>query len=165
MFQNQFHLLHPKKTISPAIQERLNSLGEEALLHDDVPVGALLLYKGSIIGEGFNTVNRDSNISCHAEINAINEAVKRSDGNFKNLDRDKLVLYSTFEPCEMCKGTILNYNIRNVYFEQKKPLPKQMKMMLKSMYYNFTLGRINAPDLQKNLFLQHPGYKMENRNK
>lgn len=159
MFQNQFYRINTKEQISSVITERLSYLGKKALLHQDVLVGALLLYKDSIIGEGYNTVNRDSNISCHAEINAINEAVKKHGHNFKNLDRDKLVLYSTYEPCEMCKGTILNFNIRKVYFEQNKFISNRIKLLLKTIYYNISSQRMDAPNLQEDLFNQHPGYK------
>lgn len=159
MFQNQFYRLKFKKNIPLVLQEKLTSLGKEALLHRDVPVGALVLYNDTIIGTGFNTVNRDSNISSHAEINALNEAINKYGHQFHQLDRDKLVLYSTFEPCEMCKGAILNQNIKHVYFEQNKPITSQMKMMMKEMYYNLSIRRMDAPNLQENLFLQHPTYK------
>lgn len=159
LVQNQFYRLKPKHHISQSIKQKLNTLGSEALLSNDVPVAALVFYKDSIIGEGFNTVYRDSNISNHAEIRALNQVFKKNGNTFTGLNRDELVLYSTFEPCEMCKGALLHYGIKNIFFEQNKPASNQIKSLLKSSMYNFSIQRLDADSLQEKLFLRHPEYK------
>ncbi|MBK8340910.1 MAG: nucleoside deaminase [Flavobacteriales bacterium] len=85
----------------------LANLGKEAISSGDVPVAALLLYNDDVIGRGYNTVRRDGNAGGHAEVNAISDAF-RSLGweRFERLDRDRMVLLTTFEPCAMCKGLI-----------------------------------------------------------
>jgi len=112
LFHTRIFQLKPKATITELQDNEIIELASKALESKDVPVGAILLYSNSIIGSGYNTVRRDTNISGHAEINAINDAIKKIGmDQFKKLDRDKLILVSTFEPCEMCKGTILHYEI------------------------------------------------------
>lgn len=153
LFQTQSYNLKPKKSIPPIIKERLKSLGEKALLSYDFPISAIVLYNDSIVGEGFNTVFKDSIISGHAEILALNEVYKSYGWDkFRKLDRDKLTLYSTYEPCEMCKGTIIHYKIKNIYFEHNKSSLWRMKGTLKNLFYNFSLKRLDAPGLQESLF-------------
>jgi tRNA(Arg) A34 adenosine deaminase TadA len=67
--------LRPKLTLDAVLIERLVSLGKKALDSNDVPIAALLLSNGEVIGEGFNTVLRDGNAGGHAEINAISSAI------------------------------------------------------------------------------------------
>lgn len=158
LFQTQSYRLKPKLEIPDAIKARLTALGQKSLQSNDVPVAAIVLYNDSIIGEGYNTVLRDSSISGHAEINALSQAFKHEGNTFRHLDPDKLALYSTFEPCEMCKGAIIHYGIHHIYFERTKPAFDQMKSTLKSLQYNLSIHRLDAPGLQEKLFRQHPGY-------
>lgn len=84
----------------------------------------------------------------------------KNDGNqFYDLKCEGLVLYSTFEPCEMCKGAMVHYNIKNILFEQNKTAYMQLKSMLKSYVYNLNIKRIDSANLQEKLFLEHPTYK------
>ena len=159
LFQSQYYRLKPKREIPTFVKERLVSLGEKALISRDVPISSVMVYKDSIIGEGYNTVYRDSDISDHAEIIAMNQVFKKYGNTFKDLDRSKLIIYSTFEPCEMCKGAMLHYGINNIYFEQNKSVFNQVKLTLKSLYYNWNIRRFDAKNLQEDLFIKHPDYK------
>ncbi len=106
--------IKPSAKISKAQKDTLIKLATEASLNGDLPVAAILIYKNKIIGTGFNTVQKDSNSTGHAEINAIQSVFKKLGYyEFKKLDRDSLLLISTFEPCLMCKGYICNYDINN----------------------------------------------------
>jgi len=118
IFQSQFYGFKTAVKIPDHIKKELFQLGEKALQSKDVPIASVLTYEGKIIGRGYNTVKRDSNIGGHAEINAISDAYKRYGERFSKLDRDKLVLYSTFEPCEMCKGAMIHYNIKKMVTNQ-----------------------------------------------
>ena len=159
VFQSQVYRFKGKKEISSEIKEKLSQLGKKALLTKDVPVSAILFYKDSIIGVGYNTVNKDSVLSGHAEINALNMAFKSCGNLFSKLNRADLKLYSSFEPCEMCKGAIIHYNIKNVYFERTKPGISQIKSTFRSLIYELSKKRIDADSLQEKLFLRHPDYK------
>ena len=160
-FASQWFRVKPKVEIQENYNSQLQQLGRSALLEGDVPVAALLIYKNEIIGEGFNTVYKDQNLGGHAEINAISAAFQLYGSRFSSLNRDSLVLYSTFEPCEMCKGALLHYNIKKVYFEQEKEFSQGVNSTLRSWLYDLKKGRFDAPNLQENLFLMHPDYPKE----
>ena len=158
LFLSQTYRLRPRVDIPPALADTLNALATEALKNLEVPVGAVLVYADSIIGVGYNTVVRDTMVSGHAEINALNDAHRKNRATWKQLDPSKMVLYSTYEPCEMCKGAMLNLNIRHAVFEGPKPAWDHTKTSIKSGLYELKKQRLYAPDMQENLFRKHPGY-------
>ncbi|MCL2847143.1 MAG: tRNA adenosine(34) deaminase TadA [Firmicutes bacterium] len=87
-------------------------LCSEALEKSEVPVSALVIKDGEIIGKGINRRLLDSDPTAHAEVVALREA-----GNTLgrwNLSGCDLVV--TLEPCAMCSGAIVNARIDNVYF-------------------------------------------------
>ena len=159
LFQSQFYRLKTKKEIPQDVKERLISLGEKALENGDVPVAAIILYHDSIIGEGYNMVLQNSDLGNHAEIMALSDVFEKQGNSFGTLKRDELMLYSTFEPCEMCKGAMIHYGIKHIYFEENKSAYSQIKSTLKSLSYNTSINRIDAPGLQEDLFTKHPDYK------
>ncbi len=78
----------------------------------EVPVGAVVVCDGEIVGEGRNRREVVKNALHHAEIEAIDSACKRL-GGWRLWKCD---LYVTLEPCPMCAGAIINSRIKNVYF-------------------------------------------------
>lgn len=78
----------------------------------EVPVGAVVVKDGEIVGEGRNRRETGKNALYHAEIEAIDNACK-SLGGWRLWQCD---LYVTLEPCPMCAGAIINSRIKNVYF-------------------------------------------------
>ena len=83
----------------------------------EVPVGAILVHQGQIIGRGQNRVLRDSDPTAHAEIVALREA-GRALGNYR-LEGCKL--YVTLEPCAMCAGAILHARIARLIYAAADP--------------------------------------------
>ena len=81
----------------------------------EVPVGAIVVCDGKIVGEGRNKRETVKNALHHAEIEAINEACK----NLGGWRLWKCDMYVTLEPCPMCAGAIINSRIKNVYFGAK----------------------------------------------
>ncbi len=79
---------------------------------DEVPVGAIIVKDGKIIGKGYNHRESNHDISSHAEIEAIKEAEK----TLNNWRLDGATLYVTLEPCLMCAGAILQSRISKVIF-------------------------------------------------
>ncbi len=78
----------------------------------EVPVGAVVVKNGEIIGRGYNTRETEKSILGHAEINAIREATAHiGDWRLEGCD-----LYVTLEPCPMCAGAIINARIDRVFF-------------------------------------------------
>ena len=78
----------------------------------EVPVGAVVVCDGEIVGRGRNRGEKDKNALAHAEIEAINEAC-RTLGGWRLWKCD---LYVTLEPCPMCTGAIINSRIRKLVY-------------------------------------------------
>jgi len=87
-------------------------LAREAFDSDEVPVGALCVLQGEVVGQGRNRVEERGDASAHAELLAIKQASER-------LNRWRLTdvtLYSTLEPCIMCAGAIRLSRISHVVY-------------------------------------------------
>ena len=88
------------------------ALAREAAADGEVPVGAVVVRDGVILGRGRNRRERDKNALAHAEIEAIGQACATLGGwRLSGCD-----LYVTLEPCPMCAGAILNARIRRVFY-------------------------------------------------
>lgn len=91
--------------------EALNQ-AEKAFKNGEVPVGAVIVYKGEIIAKGYNKREEKQNALLHAELEVIEKACQA-------LGRWRLegcTLYVTLEPCPMCSGGIINSRIDKVVF-------------------------------------------------
>lgn len=159
ILQTRFYAVRSSGKISGYYKSELTRLGAKALETGDVPVGSILVYRDSIIGRGYNTVIGNNNLTGHAEINAINDAAARMGLKvFSDLDRRYLSLYSTYEPCEMCKGTILHYNIKDVRFMKSKSIFHWWKRGAKSLFYEIKKRHIEGTNIQDSLFMLHPDF-------
>ena len=87
-------------------------LAVEASAHGDVPVGALVVRNGEVIGRGANRTVRDQDPTAHAEILAIREA-SRALGSWR---LDGCELFVTLEPCAMCAGAMVLARLDRVTF-------------------------------------------------
>lgn len=92
--------------------KRALELAREARALDEVPVGALIVHKGEIIAEAYNTRESSKCATHHAEILAIERACERLGG----WRLPECTLYVTLEPCPMCAGAIINARIDRVVF-------------------------------------------------
>ena len=90
---------------------------ERALEHDDVPVGAVVVLDGVVIGAGHNERERRQDPTAHAEILALRAAAERL-GTWRILDS---ALYVTLEPCAMCAGAIVLSRIPRVVYGTADP--------------------------------------------
>src|SRR5690242_3147037 len=88
-----------------------------ALDHDDVPIGALVVSDGEVIGSGHNEREVRADPTAHAEMIALREAA-RAIGSWRVLDA---VLYVTLEPCAMCAGAIVLARVPRVVFAATDP--------------------------------------------
>ncbi|MEE0930000.1 MAG: tRNA adenosine(34) deaminase TadA [Acutalibacteraceae bacterium] len=87
-------------------------LAEKAFDEGEVPVGAVVVHNGEIIGKGYNLRKQSQNAMLHAESIAIYNACEKL-GSWRLWECD---LYVTLEPCPMCTGAIINSRICNVYY-------------------------------------------------
>jgi len=85
--------------------------------HEEIPVGAVLVADGRIIGEGWNQSISHSDPSAHAEIVALREAGQRL-GNYRF---PGATLYVTLEPCVMCAGAIVHARVARAVYAAADP--------------------------------------------
>jgi tRNA(adenine34) deaminase len=90
---------------------------ERALEHDDVPIGAVVVREGEVIGAGGNERELRQDPTAHAEIIALREAA-RATGSWRILDS---VIYVTLEPCAMCAGAIVLARVPRVVYGTRDP--------------------------------------------
>lgn len=91
---------------------RALELAREAAAEGDVPVGAVVVHEGEIVGEGRNTRERDADPTGHAEIVALRAAAATL-GRWR-LDGCTLVV--TLEPCTMCAGAVVSSRVDRLVF-------------------------------------------------
>ncbi len=93
------------------------SLAEQAAAVGEVPVGAIVVRGGEIIGRGFNQPIRTCDATAHAEIVAIRSASQISN----NYRLPGTTLYATIEPCTMCLGAMIHARVEKLVFGAKEP--------------------------------------------
>lgn len=76
------------------------------------PFGCVVVKDGKVVGSGHNEVIKQNDPTCHGEVMAIRDACN----NLGTYDLSGCELYTTAEPCPMCRGAIMWSNIRKVYF-------------------------------------------------
>lgn len=156
------YVLHNDVVLDPAVVAALRIHGDQAIASGDVPVAAVLLHGGRPIGAGHNTVLRDGNAGGHAEINAVSDAMHQlGSERFRALDRDSLVMVSTFEPCAMCRGMLVEYRIGSVVFNEPKTLRHWIRDDLRWVEYEWSKRDGGPKGLQDSLFRAHPAYDAE----
>ncbi|MEK6710840.1 MAG: tRNA adenosine(34) deaminase TadA [Nitrospinota bacterium] len=92
-------------------------LAEEAGAAGDVPVGAVVVRDGEVIGRGSNRREADGDPTAHAEVIALREAAARA-GAWR---LDGAVMYVTLEPCAMCAGALVNARVGRLVYGAPDP--------------------------------------------
>jgi tRNA(adenine34) deaminase len=93
------------------------ALAREAAGADEVPVGAVVVVDGEIVGRGFNQPIGRHDPTAHAEVMALRDAATRLD----NYRLPGSTLYVTLEPCVMCAGAIMHARVGRVVFGARDP--------------------------------------------
>lgn len=88
-----------------------------ALEHEDVPVGAVIVHEGHIIGRGHNQREQLQDPTAHAEIIALTAAA-RAVGSWRLID---CTMYVTLEPCVMCAGALVNARMTRLVYGATDP--------------------------------------------
>ena len=92
-------------------------LARRAEAEGEVPVGAVIVREGKVIGEGWNRPIASHDPSAHAEIVALRDAAAR-EGNYR---LPNSTLYVTLEPCPMCAGAIIHARVAQLVFGASDP--------------------------------------------
>jgi tRNA(adenine34) deaminase len=109
---NEEQISHEQEQLDIVFMQRAFELAQQAEQHDEIPVGAVVVYQGNIIAEGFNQSIMLNDPSSHAEMNAIRQAGAYLN-NYRLLD---CTLYVTLEPCPMCAGLLVHSRIKRLVY-------------------------------------------------
>jgi tRNA(adenine34) deaminase len=102
---------------------RALELAQRAAAEGEVPVGAVVVHEGRIVGEGWNRPIAASDPTAHAEIQAMRAAAAA----MKNYRLPGAVLYVTLEPCDMCLGAMFHARIARAVYGATDPKKKVLK--------------------------------------
>jgi tRNA(adenine34) deaminase len=102
---------------------RALELAQRAEEEGEVPIGAIVVLKDEIVGEGWNRPIAASDPTAHAEIQAMRAAAKKT-GNYRLTGAE---LYVTLEPCDMCVGAMFHARIARVVFGATDPKKQVLK--------------------------------------
>ena len=98
------------------MQTALN-LAREAQIRGEVPVGAIVVHQGMVIGQGYNRPIEHADPTAHAEIIALRDAAKY----LQNYRLSECALYVTLEPCAMCLGAMFHARIDRLVYAATDP--------------------------------------------
>lgn len=98
--------------MAQAIDEAKKSLKEGG-----IPIGAVLVVDGEVVGLGHNRLLQNDSTILHGEMDCIENA-----GRLRGVDYQKSTLYTTLSPCTMCSGAIMLYNIHRVVIGENSTL-------------------------------------------
>ncbi|WP_116365497.1 tRNA adenosine(34) deaminase TadA [Parahaliea mediterranea] len=96
---------------------RALTLADRAENEGEVPIGAVVVREGALLGEGWNSVISYADPTAHAEIVALRDAA-RAVGNYR---LPGATVYVTLEPCTMCAGAMIHARIDRVVFGAREP--------------------------------------------
>ena len=106
-----------KSGTDPVFMQAALALADQASAAGEVPVGAVVVKDGVIVGRGFNSPISRQDPSAHAEIQALRDAARQL-GNYRLVD---CTLYVTLEPCAMCAGAIQHARIARLVYGAADP--------------------------------------------
>jgi len=125
----------PAASVDEIFMARALSLARTAAQQGEVPVGAVLVKNGEVIGEGWNQPISAHDPSAHAEIMALRQAAVRQ-GNYR---LPETTLYVTLEPCVMCAGAIIHARVKRLVYAAPDPKTGAAG----SVFDIFTSGQVN----------------------
>ena len=129
------------------------ALAQQAAELGEVPVGAVIVVDGVVIGEGYNQPIATHDPTAHAEVVAIRQATQK----LQNYRLENSTLYVTLEPCTMCVGALIHARISRVVFATTEPKAGSLvsaRKQLETGYYNHLFkfeGGLLADEASKQL--------------
>ncbi|RCW50724.1 MULTISPECIES: tRNA adenosine(34) deaminase TadA [unclassified Halanaerobium] len=119
-----------KKYMKMALAE-----ARKALEYDEVPIGAVVVCNGKVVGKGFNLREKTQDPTAHAEMIALRKAAEKK----VSWRLEDCQLYVTLEPCPMCAGAVLQARIKKLIFAARDPKAGAVK----SLYQLLDDSRMN----------------------
>jgi tRNA(adenine34) deaminase len=113
-----------------------------AMAHDDVPVGAIAVLEGQVVGRGHNRREIDCDPSAHAEMIALREASR----TINHWRLDGVTLYCTLEPCTMCAGVMVLARLPRLVYAASDP---------KAGAAGSVMDVLNHPQLNHHVAVEH----------
>ena len=135
-------------------------LAHRSVVAGNHPFGALLVLNDEVVVEAENTVNSDSDVTRHAEMNAISQACRAMSKN----DLSRSILFTSTEPCAMCAGALYWSGIKTiVYGCSAEKLREIAGASLKCLSQDIFDGAVNPPEvfgpvLEEEAAAQHMSY-------
>ena len=129
------------------------ALAQQAAELGEVPVGAVIVVDGQVMGEGYNQPIATHDPTAHAEVVAIRQAAQK----LQNYRLENSTLYVTLEPCTMCVGALIHARISRVVFATTEPKSGPLvsaRKQLETGYYNHVFkfeGGLLADEASKQL--------------
>jgi tRNA(adenine34) deaminase len=106
-----------------AFMRRALELAQRAQAEGEVPVGAVVVQEGRVIGEGWNRPISAADPTAHAEI----QAMRAASTSVKNYRLTGATLYVTLEPCDMCQGAMFHARIARAVYGAADPKKEILK--------------------------------------
>ena len=94
--------------MDPFLQAAIEE-AEQGLAESGIPIGAVLVHRGAILGRGHNRRVQQGSVVLHGEMDALERAGRHSAAVYR-----ECIMYTTLSPCAMCSGAMLLYGIRHV---------------------------------------------------
>jgi tRNA(adenine34) deaminase len=105
LFTDDYFMKHALKLAKTAYEE------------EEIPIGAVVVYKNKIIGKGYNQTQKLKDVTAHAEMIALTAACHYLDGKYL----EECTMYVTLEPCVMCFGAIKAARIEKLIYATAEP--------------------------------------------
>ena len=109
------------------LMRRALELARRAQDEGEVPIGAVVVVDGKIVGEGWNRPIAASDPTAHAEV----QALRAASSSLKNYRLTGATMYVTLEPCDMCVGAMFHARIARVVYGAKDPKKQVLKNQVK----------------------------------
>lgn len=145
------YTIRPGVEVPDKVKDSLVVLMRTAKEKGETPISAIITYNDSIVASGYNTVKTEADHSKHAEVNAINSLVNKIGYHrfYNELDRKNLVLYTTFDPCQMCTGVLIHFRVKNVVILNKKTVVLNLFYKHNYLRYYYRRRAANLSDAER----------------
>ena len=138
--------------MNEAIKEAKKSLDDGG-----IPIGAVLVKDGEIIGRGHNKLIQNNSAILHGELDAIENANKKGkNGRLTGADYKKSTLYTTLSPCPMCSGAVILYKIPKVVIGENKTLLGAENLLKSNGVEVVDLNNSECKELFNNYIKENP---------